>query len=323
MVLTHTCSKCQTTMTVPERFGGRQLKCLECGHPFQMEEDPVLTAPAPAGGAPARTFGSQVHDGTSRGHRGALWVVAAIALLVVVWMNRYRYDNVQLGDGSRIPIRENRLTSTTEMFYGGRWTTSLPPGSTSGAMPEMAPSTSTSVATDVPGHAVGDDARSESSTNTSGPEELLRTPTPEPSRTDGSSQASGATTARPLGHDPGTHAPEVLISRFDTEAYKNQRRQEQAAEARRVAEVNRREAEAKEAKEAEEKQRQASENKRRALADCLANAEREYWRRWNDTCYSYGLRDNCMLPSDTSAVYSHDRAAAQAECHRIYDVVRK
>jgi hypothetical protein len=276
MVLTHTCSKCQTTMTVPERFGSRQLKCLECGHPFQMDEDSVLPAPAGAEGPPARTLGSQVPEGNPHGGRGALWVVVAIAVLVVLWMNRYRYDHVQLDDGSRIPIRENRLTSTTELFYGGRWTTSLPPASTGGAPP-----TSTSKAT------------------------------------------PAVTPEIPLV--PRVSPGEVRMLQEATEAALNQHKQEMAEEARRQAakeQMQTEEEQRQRQRQTEEKQWQASENKRRALAECLDNAYQDYMRRWNSTCESYGRPRDCMLPSDTSAVYSHDRAAAETECHRMYDVVR-
>lgn len=65
-----TCPKCKNTMSVPERYAGRQLKCTTCGSPFQVGASPAgarkpsrveerpqaSTPPGAAAGGPSQGF---------------------------------------------------------------------------------------------------------------------------------------------------------------------------------------------------------------------------------------------------------------------------
>lgn len=55
----------------------------------------------------------------------ALLAVLAAAFVVTVWPTAYRYDKVQIGQRT-LPMRVNRLTGDTEVFFGTRWVREKP-----------------------------------------------------------------------------------------------------------------------------------------------------------------------------------------------------
>jgi hypothetical protein len=95
----------------------------------------------------------------------------------------------------------------------------------------------------------------------------------------------------------------------------------------RVDEANR---DLKEQKEREERRireegeryrTQARENieaKRKALSDCLQNAQSYYMNGWNDSCKSLNLDTQCKLPYSTAHILEQRHMQSRNECFRLY-----
>lgn len=297
MAFAHTCTKCQRVMTVPERFIGQDLKCLECGSPFKAEigwvdqnvERPVHQATHPLGG--------QISKHSHRS-RSVPWVLVAIVLLTVLWVNRYRRDHIQLSDGSTVPVRENRLTGTTEVLVSGQWTASGYRGAI-----DAASAAEGAGPTEGPGATESEIGAPHDAAGINVPQRPAVAPA-DPARSPQSASQTQTT------QDSSHHKPEVLVTRFDSEAYKNQRRQQLADEAQREAEAKR--------EQEKEKQR---EDLKLALANCIEAVNRSYREGWAAYCAARGQARNCMLPPDALAALDQNKAQRQAECHRLYDTI--
>lgn len=95
----------------------------------------------------------------------------------------------------------------------------------------------------------------------------------------------------------------------------------------RVEEANR---DLKEQKEKEERRireeseryraqmRENIEARRRALSDCLQNAQYAYQGAWNDSCKSLNLDNQCRLPYPTAQILEQRHIQSRNECYKLY-----
>jgi hypothetical protein len=82
MSFSHVCPKCHSTMTVPERYTGRQLKCTTCGTPFSVDK-PDTAAPAAADTAAGQAAVKPEHR--SRDGVGLFLLIVPAAAIVLMW----------------------------------------------------------------------------------------------------------------------------------------------------------------------------------------------------------------------------------------------
>jgi hypothetical protein len=52
--------------------------------------------------------------------RRSLVLAAVVLTLILLWMNRYRFDRIRTGEGDSI-VRVNRFTGSTEILYLDGW----------------------------------------------------------------------------------------------------------------------------------------------------------------------------------------------------------
>ena len=64
--------------------------------------------------------------------------------------------------------------------------------------------------------------------------------------------------------------------------------------------------------------RENIEAKRRALSDCLQNAQYYYQNAWNDSCKSLNLDAQCRLPYSTAQILEQRHMQSRNECFRLY-----
>jgi hypothetical protein len=64
--------------------------------------------------------------------------------------------------------------------------------------------------------------------------------------------------------------------------------------------------------------RENMESKRKALSDCLQNAQSYYMGAWGDSCKSLNLDAQCKLPYSTAQVLEQRHMQSRNECFRMY-----
>ena len=125
------CPSCGAAMESPTSAAGEQEKCPACGAsatvPSSAPANGVQANPDP-GGSPRSAWSvrgalrAAVRATVSR-PRVALSVGAALLVLlfaVFFWPGLYRYDHMNV-HGNVFPVRVNRLTGKTEIFYPTGW----------------------------------------------------------------------------------------------------------------------------------------------------------------------------------------------------------
>jgi hypothetical protein len=73
--------------------------------------------------------------------------------------------------------------------------------------------------------------------------------------------------------------------------------------------------------ESEQYRAQARENidaKRKALSECLQNAQSSYLSAWNDSCKPLNLAAQCKLPYSTAQILDQRHIQSRNECFRLY-----
>ncbi len=64
--------------------------------------------------------------------------------------------------------------------------------------------------------------------------------------------------------------------------------------------------------------REQVQAKRKALSDCLQNAQYNYTGAWNESCSSLNLQAQCKLPYSTAQVLEQRHMQSRNECFRLY-----
>ncbi len=64
--------------------------------------------------------------------------------------------------------------------------------------------------------------------------------------------------------------------------------------------------------------KESMESRRKALSDCLQNAQAYYMNSWSESCRSLNLEGQCRLPSSTAQILEQRHMQSRNECFRLY-----
>jgi hypothetical protein len=101
---------CGKVWYAEEFLAGRALACTSCGKVLLIPGDPPVTT-SPPSKFPRR------RDNSIR----TLIGVVILACVAVVWLERYRFDHIDMANGESYPVRVNRLTGNAQVLYRGVW----------------------------------------------------------------------------------------------------------------------------------------------------------------------------------------------------------